>query len=113
MIESVGAVAAVDEIAAVPGIDVLLIGTNDLCNSLGVPGQLDHQSVRDAYRLAFDACRKYKKHLGIAGLSSRPALVEEYIELGARYVSVGSDLAFLLGAASSKVSQLQSLANET
>jgi 2-keto-3-deoxy-L-rhamnonate aldolase RhmA len=112
MIESVGAVAAVDAIAAVPGVDILLIGTNDLCNSLGIPGQLDHESVRDAYRRAYDACRKHKKHLGIAGLSSRPALEEEYIKLGARYISVGSDVAFLLGAASSKVSQLRSLANE-
>jgi 2-keto-3-deoxy-L-rhamnonate aldolase RhmA len=109
MIESVDAVTAVDEIAAVPGVDVLLIGTNDLCNSLGIPGQLDHQSVRDTYKRTFDACRKHGKHLGIAGLSSRPALVEEFIRLGARYVSVGSDVAFLLGGAASKVAQLKSL----
>jgi 4-hydroxy-2-oxoheptanedioate aldolase len=111
MIESVDAVARVDEIAAVPGVDILLIGTNDLCNSLGLPGQLDHQSVRDAYSRTHDACRKHKKHLGVAGLASRPALVEELIKLGARYVSVGSDLAFLLSAAASKVTQLKSPKN--
>jgi 4-hydroxy-2-oxoheptanedioate aldolase len=39
----------VDEIAAVEGVDLLLIGTNDLCSSLGIPGQLDHAKVRSAY----------------------------------------------------------------
>lgn len=109
MIESADAVARVDEIAAVSGVDIVLIGTNDLCNSLGIPGQLDHPSIRDAYKRAFDACKQHNKHLGIAGLSSRPALVEEFIKLGARYVSVGSDVAFLLGGAAGKVTQLRSL----
>jgi 4-hydroxy-2-oxoheptanedioate aldolase len=109
MIESSAAVAALDEIAVVPGIDILLIGTNDLCNSLGIPGELDHPSVRDVYARGLEACKKHHKHLGIAGLSSRPALVEEYIKMGARYVSVGSDVALLLGAATGKVSQLKSL----
>ncbi len=109
MIESADAVKQVDEIAAVPGVDILLIGTNDLCNSLGIAGQLDHQSVRDVYSRTFEACTKHGKHLGIAGLSSRPALVEEFVKLGARYVSVGSDVAFLLGGAASKVTQLKAL----
>jgi 2-keto-3-deoxy-L-rhamnonate aldolase RhmA len=108
MIESRDAVAKVDEIAAVPGVDILLIGTNDLCDALGIPGQLDHPSIKDAYSRTLDACRKHNKHLGIAGLSSKPALVEEFIRLGARYVSVGSDVAFLMGGATSRVTQLKS-----
>jgi 4-hydroxy-2-oxoheptanedioate aldolase len=38
MIESAEALAAVDEVASVQGVDLLLIGTNDLCSSLGIPG---------------------------------------------------------------------------
>ena len=49
MIESVEALAEVNKIAAVEGVDLLLIGTNDLCSSLGIPGQLDHHKVRSAY----------------------------------------------------------------
>jgi len=107
MIESREAVAAVEEIATVPGVDILLIGTNDLCNSLGLPGQLDHISIKDAYKRTAEACRRHNKHLGIAGLSSKPALVDEFIELGARYVSVGSDVAFLLGGATGKVARIK------
>jgi 4-hydroxy-2-oxoheptanedioate aldolase len=46
MIESAEALAEVDAIAAVEGVDLLFIGTNDLCSSLGIPGQLDHDKVR-------------------------------------------------------------------
>lgn len=106
MIESSAALAAVDEIAAVKGVDMLFIGTNDLCSSLGIPGKLDHQLVRDAYAKSIEACRKNGKHLGIGGLSAQPKLVAELIKLGARYFSAGTDLSFLLNAATSKARQM-------
>jgi len=106
MIESVDALAAVDEIAAVNGVDMPFIGTNDLCNSLGVPGELDHQLIRASYNRTFEACRRNNKQLGIGGLASRPDLVKQFVEMGARYVSAGSDLAFLMGAAAAKIKQL-------
>ena len=98
MIESVTAVANADEIAAVPGLDMLLIGTNDLCNSLGVPGQYDHPGVADAYAQVAAACRKHGKHLGVGGLNSRPDIARQMIALGASYVSAGSDTGFLMSA---------------
>jgi 2-keto-3-deoxy-L-rhamnonate aldolase RhmA len=55
MIESAEALAAVEEIAAVEGVDLLLIGTNDLCSSLGIPGQLDHNLIRNAYARSIEA----------------------------------------------------------
>ena len=102
MIESPEGLAAVDEIAAVPGVDILFIGTNDLCSSFGVPGQLDHELVQDAYRRTLEACRTHGKVLGVGGLASRPDLIRKYVALGARYVSTGTDLAFLMGAAAQK-----------
>jgi 4-hydroxy-2-oxoheptanedioate aldolase len=107
MIESAEALAEIDAIAAVEGVDVLFIGTNDLCSSLGIPGQLDHDKVRSAYAEAMDACRKHGKHLGIGGLSAYPKLVSGFIKLGARYVSTGTDLSFLLGAATAKATQVR------
>jgi 2-keto-3-deoxy-L-rhamnonate aldolase RhmA len=107
MIESTEALAEVDAIAAVEGVDLLFIGTNDLCSSLGIPGQLDHDKVRSAYAKAMDACRKHGKHLGIGGLSAHPKLVGDFIKLGARYVSTGTDLSFLLGAAAAKAKQVR------
>jgi 4-hydroxy-2-oxoheptanedioate aldolase len=107
MIESGEALAEVDDIAAVEGVDLLLIGTNDLCASLGIPGQLDHDKVRSAYAKAIEACRKHGKHLGIGGLSAYPTLVGEFVKLGARYVSTGTDLSFLLGTATAKAKQVR------
>jgi 2-keto-3-deoxy-L-rhamnonate aldolase RhmA len=99
MIESVHAVENADDIAAVVGLDMLLVGANDLCNSLGAPGQLDHPSVRDAYRHVAEVCRARGKHLGIGGLNSRPDVAKDMIAMGARYVSAGSDTGFLMSAA--------------
>jgi 2-keto-3-deoxy-L-rhamnonate aldolase RhmA len=106
MIESPEGLAAVSEIAAVPGVDILFIGTNDLCSSFGVPGQLDHELVHDAYRLTLAACRAHGKALGVGGLASRPDLIRSFIGLGARYVSIGTDLSFLLGGAVQKRMQV-------
>src|SRR5216117_1293163 len=47
--ESKAALEAMDEIVAVDGVDLVLIGTNDLMVDLGIPGQYDHPKVRDAY----------------------------------------------------------------
>lgn len=99
MIESVEAVGNADDIASVVGMDMLLIGTNDLCNSLGLPGQLDHPHVREAYEQVAAACKRHGKHLGVGGLNSRPEVAKQMIALGASYVSAGSDTGFLMNAA--------------
>jgi len=105
MIEAAEALAQIDEIAQVAGVDLLLIGTNDLCASLGIPGQFEHDKVRDAYARAVETCRKYGKHVGVGGLSAYPGLTAEFVKMGARYVSTGTDLSFLLGAATAKAKQ--------
>ena len=99
MIESAVAVENASDIASVEGLDMLLVGTNDLCNSLGIPGQLDHPRVREAYEHVAAACRAGGKHLGVGGLNSRPEIAKEMIAMGARYVSAGSDTGFLMSAA--------------
>ena len=102
MLETKDGLARVDEIAAVEGVDILLIGTNDLCGELGIPGQYDHAQIREAYTRTIAACRKHGKHAGIGGIGSRPDLVAQFVGEGARYVSIGSDLSFLIGAATDK-----------
>jgi len=58
-IESKEAVERIDEIAAVPGIDVLLIGPNDLSATFDVPGQCDHPDVVEAIRKVVAAGRRH------------------------------------------------------
>lgn len=102
MMETRDALENVDAIAAVDGIDMLFIGTNDLCGELGIHGQFDHKLVRDAYARTIAACRGRGKHVGVGGLASRPDLIADFVAQGARYVSIGADLSFLLATGADK-----------
>ena len=110
MVESGAAVSSVDDIASVDGIDMLLVGTNDLANDLAIPGELNHPRIREAYATVWQACRKHGKALGIAGLGSQPEFTKELVEMGGRYISIGSDLTILLGGVTDKVKQLRTAA---
>src|ERR1700689_793591 len=55
--ESAKAVESADEIVAVDGVDMVLIGTNDLLGDYGLPGQYDHPRVPEAYTKTLAACQ--------------------------------------------------------
>ncbi|MEL7303565.1 MAG: aldolase/citrate lyase family protein [Pseudomonadota bacterium] len=106
MIESPEGVRNADAIAAVPGVDVLLVGTNDLCFEMGCPGAFDSDQVRDAYQTVIDACRAHGKAAGMGGVYD-PALAKRYIAQGMRFILSGSDLAFMMNGATSQVQALR------
>lgn len=105
-LESAEAVSKAEEIAAVEGVDMVLIGVNDLLADMGLAGQFDHPRVRDAYARTIAACRKHGKHVGVGGLSTRPKLAAEFIAMGARMLSTGTDMQFLLAAMTEKAKQV-------
>jgi len=107
--ESDEAIAKADEIVGVEGVDMVLIGTNDLLADWGLPGQYEHARVRDAYAKTIAACRRHGKHAGVGGLASRPNLAAEFVRLGARYVSTGTDLGFLLAACTAKAKEVHDM----
>ena len=107
--ETADAVERAEEIAAVEGVDMVLVGTNDLLADMGIPGQYEHARVRDAYARTIGACRMHGKHVGVGGLATRPQLVAEFVKMGARYVSTGTDLGFLLGAATERAKQVRDI----
>jgi 2-keto-3-deoxy-L-rhamnonate aldolase RhmA len=108
-IESAAALARADEIVAVDGVDMVLIGLNDLLADWGIPGEYDHPRVREAYAKAIAACRAHGKHCGVGGLATRPDLVAEFVRMGARYVSTGTDLGFLLSACVARANAVQEI----
>ena len=107
--ESAATLAQIDEIIAVAGVDMVLIGLNDLLADWGIPGQYDDPRVSEAYARTIAACRSLGKHCGVGGLATRPDLVAEYVKMGARYVSTGTDLAFLLGACTAQAKQVKEI----
>ncbi len=108
--ESGEAIEKADEIVAVDGVDMVLIGTNDLLADWGFPGQYDHPRVREAYAKTIAACRRHGKHAAVGGFATRPDLAAEYVRTGARYVSTGTDLGFLLAACMAKAKEVRDIA---
>jgi 2-keto-3-deoxy-L-rhamnonate aldolase RhmA len=107
--ESGASLEAMEEIVAVEGVDMVLIGSNDLLADLGLAGQYDHPKLHQAYERTIAACRRRGKHVGIGGLGTRPDLVEKLVKLGARYVSTGTDLAFLVAECARRARQVKEL----
>ncbi len=99
MIESPEGVANAEGIAAVDGIDGLLIGTSDLTAEMGISGQILHPRVEEAYRSVGAACRNAGKFLGMGGVYELDAM-KRYADLGAHFILTGSDHAYIVADAS-------------
>jgi len=109
MMETLEALERVEDIAAVEGVDMLFIGSNDLTTEMGIVGKLDDPRLREAFVRTIAACRKHGKHVGIGGLASRPDLVAEYVKMGAHFVSTGTDLGFLSATCVQKAQQVRDI----
>lgn len=98
MIETPKAVKNAEAIAAVPGIDCLLVGSSDLSVELGIPGENGHQKIQDAVDKVIAACKKHKKWPGMGGAYSEE-LLALYVGKGMKLLLAGNDLPMLTGAA--------------
>jgi len=108
MLETPQAIDNAEAIAAVPGIDVLLIGTNDLCAEMGIHGDFGNPRVPAAYEKVIAACKKHGKFPGMGGVYD-PALMKKYVAMGMRFILSGNDLAFLMAAAKERATMLRAL----
>jgi 4-hydroxy-2-oxoheptanedioate aldolase len=86
-VESAYAVEHVEEIAAVPDVDVVFIGPTDLSNSLGLPGELGHPLVVEHLERTATAVLAAGKVLGVTVPTVEGAVT--WLERGARYVTTG------------------------
>ena len=96
-IESPAAVAAAREIAAIDGVDVLFVGPTDLSHSLGIPGRFGDPAYLDALRTVVAAASAEGKAAGI--LLRDAGTLPDHLEMGFRFVGLGSDGAFVLDGA--------------
>ena len=107
MLESPTAIDNVEEIASISGVDVILIGTNDLCMEMGIPGDYSNPKIKEAYKKVIAACNKYNKTPGMGGVYNEE-LMSEYITMGMRFILSGSDLSFMMTAAQQRSKNLRS-----
>jgi len=89
-IESLGAAAAVREIAALDGVDCLFVGPSDLAAGMGHIGNAGHPDVQAVIAAVFADAKACGKPAGI--LAPVEADARRYLAMGATFVGVGSDL---------------------
>lgn len=97
-IETVAGTEAIEEIAAVDGVDALFIGPSDLAASLGLIGQTRHPEVLAAVDDAIVRVVAAGKPAGV--FATAPDLVERWTDLGVTFVAVGVDIPLLAKATS-------------
>ncbi len=92
-VETVSALAEIESIAAVDGVDGIFIGPADLAASMGHPGNADHREVKSAILDAIRRIVAAGKPAGI--LSLDPAFLTEAIAAGTTFTAIDTDIALL------------------
>ena len=106
MLETPRAIENADAIAAVPGVDVVMIGTNDLMMEMGISNEPGHAKVNAAYESLIAACTKHGKWGGIGGVHQDDVL-RRYVGVGARFVLTTTDQALLVARAAQRAELLR------
>lgn len=91
--EHADALRRIDEIAAVPGVDVVFVGPYDLSYSMGLPGRIDQPAVEAAISAVLDACQKAGKIAGIFCMDAVAAA--RRADQGFRFIALGLDSVYL------------------
>ncbi|KAJ9602071.1 hypothetical protein H2200_013431 [Cladophialophora chaetospira] len=110
MIETAQALQNLDSIASVEGVDVLLVGSNDLSIELGVPGQFESPKLKDALVKVSKACKQSGKIMALAGIYDKTEILRWAVqELGVGWMLGGQDASFMIKGSASCVQALKDL----
>ena len=115
-VETADCIKNIDEIAAVKGVDILFLGQNDLCMSMGLfekykfPDMYTSPELQDATQRLVNAARKNNVILGLFLFGT--ARVGEFLEKGFPFVSVGNDLHHILTQAGAYVKDIEGVSKE-
>jgi 2-dehydro-3-deoxyglucarate aldolase len=104
-VESVAALASIDEIASVKGVDGVFIGPADLSGSMGVPGQPMHPEVLQAMSRGVQRCKALGVPVGTVGAT--PEHVAQYRAAGFDFVAIASDLGLMMQGARAAIGSLR------
>jgi 2-keto-3-deoxy-L-rhamnonate aldolase RhmA len=104
-LETPQAIAQLEAIAAVPGVDALFVGPGDLSGSMGHVGNLTHPDVMALMSGAAQRARALGKPIGTVG--GTPEVVTRYRAAGYDYVAIGSDLGLLMRGAQAAAQALR------
>jgi len=92
-VETKRAVECCDEMASVPGVDVLLVGPSDLSISLGVAGEFEHPKLIEAIETVIGSCQR--NHCWTAIQVRSPELAKMWMAKGIQLIGCGNDSGLL------------------
>jgi 2-keto-3-deoxy-L-rhamnonate aldolase RhmA len=96
-VETRDALANIDEILNVKGIDIAFVGPSDMTVSLGLVDDRTNPKVIEAMRSVVAACERHGKIPGVMAIT--PEEAKNAVKLGFRFVSLASDMKFLAAGA--------------
>src|SRR5438128_5222524 len=115
-VETADCIKNIDAIAAVPGVDILFLGQNDLCMSMGLyekykfPLMYTSPELNAATQSLIEAARKNNVILGLFLFGT--SRVGEFLDKGFSFISIGNDLHHVLTQAGAHVGDLEKIAKE-
>jgi 4-hydroxy-2-oxoheptanedioate aldolase len=115
-VETADCIKNIDDIAAVPGVDILFLGQNDLCMSMGLyekyefPHMYTSPELNDATNKLRAAAKRNNVILGLFLFGT--ARVGEFLEKGFPFISLGNDLHHILTQASAYVKDVEAVSKE-
>src|SRR4249919_2068237 len=115
-VETADCIKNMDSIAAVPGVDLMFLGQNDLCMSMGLyekykfPDMYTSPELNDATQKLVNAAKKNNVILGVFLFGT--ARVGEFLEKGFPFQSVGNDLHHVLTQAGAYVNDIEKVSKE-
>jgi 2-dehydro-3-deoxyglucarate aldolase/4-hydroxy-2-oxoheptanedioate aldolase len=103
--ETVTAIENADELLALPGLDVIMVGPADLSIALGIPGEFDHPLLISTVEGLIEKC---KRHGVVPGIQTRSvAMAKTWAERGMRFVGASAEHGLLLEKAKESVAALR------
>ncbi len=106
MIETAEGLQNIEEIAAVDGVDVIHVGSNDLLTAMGRPGTYGSPEHLAAVSRVIAVTKAHGKIPGVGG-DRNLARQMEFIRKGARFLTTNSDIAFMMAEASRVTGELR------
>ncbi len=115
-VETAACIENMAEIAAVPGVDILFLGQNDLCMSMGLyekyefPHMYTSPELQAATETLITEAKKNNVILGLFLFGT--SRVGEFLEKGFTFISIGNDLHHVLTQATTYVQELECIARD-
>ena len=115
-VETASCIENIAEIAAVPGVDILFLGQNDLCMSMGLynkyefPHMYTSPELGAATQKLVDHAKKNNVILGLFLFGT--SRVGEFLDKGFTFISIGNDLHHVLTQAGAYVNDMENISKE-